>query len=319
MKLVPIPTSKSRRSTGSTTRCSNRTRHVSPEQIVLKIQVIINPAAGGREPILNTLNQVFRAHDVEWDVSITHRSGDATQQAREAVERGVDLVAGYGGDGTQMEVANGLFGSSVPQGILPGGTGNAMAFELGIPRQLEAAARLLCTSSVTRGVDLARVGEQLFMLRAYTGPRPETVASREEKDRLGLLAYPLATLRVLTQLEPTRYRIDIDGEVIEDVGLACFVFNAGASGGIPAALPKVSAVDGLLDVFVFNRENLPPPQLAAGLLGQEDAELRSWQGRKITIEADPPQALWLDGEPGGETPCTIELLPSAAQIVTGPA
>ena len=104
-----------------------------------RIQVIINPAAGHDEPILNVLNDVFHPAGVEWDISITHKFGDATRLAKEAVASGVDLVAGYGGDGTQMEVANGLLGSGVPQAILPGGTGNAMAHDLNVPINLKTS------------------------------------------------------------------------------------------------------------------------------------------------------------------------------------
>ena len=57
-----------------------------------RIHVVINPAAGGDEPILNTLNDVFRAHDVDWDVSITRAFGDATRFARKAADGGFDIV-----------------------------------------------------------------------------------------------------------------------------------------------------------------------------------------------------------------------------------
>jgi diacylglycerol kinase (ATP) len=73
------------------------------------VHVIINPAAGHDEPILNVLNDIFHPAGVDWDISITHKSGDATRLAKEAVAKGVDLVAGYGGDGTQMEIANVVF------------------------------------------------------------------------------------------------------------------------------------------------------------------------------------------------------------------
>ncbi len=78
------------------------------------IHVIINPASGPNRPILNTLNDVFRKHGVDWDVSITKRYGDATQQAKDAIARGVDLVVGYGGDGTQHELANAVIGTGMP-------------------------------------------------------------------------------------------------------------------------------------------------------------------------------------------------------------
>ncbi len=67
-----------------------------------KVHVVINPAAGQDEPILNVLNHVFHPAGVDWDNSLTHKSGDATRLAAEAAASGVDLVAAYGGDGTQM-------------------------------------------------------------------------------------------------------------------------------------------------------------------------------------------------------------------------
>ena len=91
-----------------------------------KVHVVINPAAGQDEPILNVLNHIFHPAGVDWEISLTHKSGDAKQKAADAAASGVDLVVAYGGDGTQMEVANGLLGTGVPQAILPGGTGNAI-------------------------------------------------------------------------------------------------------------------------------------------------------------------------------------------------
>ena len=108
-----------------------------------KVHVVINPAAGKDEPIMNVLNDVFHPAGVDWDISITHKSGDGTRLAAEAAASGVDLVAAYGGDGTQMEIANGLLGTGVPQAILPGGTGNAMAHDLGISLNLREAAELI--------------------------------------------------------------------------------------------------------------------------------------------------------------------------------
>ena len=71
-----------------------------------RIHVVINPAAGQDEPILNIVNDVCRQHGVEWSASVTHKFGDATALARQAAEDGYDIVAGYGGDGTQHEIAS---------------------------------------------------------------------------------------------------------------------------------------------------------------------------------------------------------------------
>jgi diacylglycerol kinase family enzyme len=69
--------------------------------------------------------------------------GDATHQARQAVEDGAEVVVAYGGDGTVMEVVNGLIGTEAALGLVPGGTGNILSIELDIPQTSEEAARLL--------------------------------------------------------------------------------------------------------------------------------------------------------------------------------
>ena len=83
-----------------------------------RVHVVVNPASGKDEPILNVLNDVFRTHGVDWDISITKGYGDATRQARAAIAAGVDLVAGYGGDGTQHEIANAVLAAAAETGTL---------------------------------------------------------------------------------------------------------------------------------------------------------------------------------------------------------
>ncbi len=157
------------------------------------------------------LNDVFHPAGVDWDISITHKFVDATRLTKEAVAAGVDLVAGYGGDGTQMEVANGLLGSGVPQAILPGGTGNAMAHDLKVPLDLKKAAERIVTSPKRRRVDLARIGDKVFMLRAYAGVSTKDAASREDKNKLGQLAYIQASFKFPTHMEAKRFRAAVEG------------------------------------------------------------------------------------------------------------
>jgi diacylglycerol kinase (ATP) len=286
-----------------------------------RIHVIVNPASGQDEPILNVLNDVFHPAGVEWDISITHASGDAARQAREAAAAGVDLVAGYGGDGTQMEVANGLLGSGVPQAILPGGTGNAMAHELKVPINLRQAAELIVTSPKRRAVDLARIGDRVFMLRAYAGLSAQDAASREKKDRYGQLAYIQASLKFLTHITPTHYRATVDGETIEGKALICFILNAGSIGGVLGiSLPQVGDVnvsDGYLDLYAVTKGIQPLRAVSHHLfhIGETQAGVYHWRGKEITLESDPPQDVWIDGEIDGQTPFTTTAVPQALEIV----
>ena len=159
-----------------------------------RIHVVVNPVSGKDQPIVNVLNSVFAHYGVEWDISITRKYGDATEFARRAAEAGYDLVAGYGGDGTQHEVANGIMGTGVPMGVLPGGTGNGFANELGTPTSLRPAVELLCTSHNQRYIDIAQTEDGYFVQRLFTGIEPEEQTSREDKNKYGTLAYLCVTL-----------------------------------------------------------------------------------------------------------------------------
>jgi YegS/Rv2252/BmrU family lipid kinase len=288
-----------------------------------KVHVVINPAAGQDEPILNVLNDVFHPAGMDWDVSLTHKSGDATRLAAEAAASGVDLVAAYGGDGTQMEIANGLLGTGVPQAILPGGTGNAMAHDLGIAIDLREAAELIVSSPKRCAVDLANIGDKVFMLRAYAGLSSDKAASREEKDKYGQLAYVQAGLKFLNEVPPAHYKVTVDGEVIEGEALICFVLNAGSIGGVMGMeIPKVGTVsitDGYLDLYAVTKDVQPMRAISKVLFHHEDsnsdAGVYHWRGKEITIEADPAQDVWIDGEIGGQTPFTVSAIPQALEIV----
>lgn len=282
-----------------------------------QVHVIINPASGQDEPILNILNRVFNQADIEWELSLTRRAGDGTRLAREAVARGADLVVGYGGDGTQMEVANGLVGTGVPMAILPGGTGNSMAHALNVPRGLQPATELISRSHTTRAVDLAQMGDHYFMLRANTGTEEKHKATREEKDSYGNLAYIVEGVRLLRGLKPVSYTLTIDGQHIEVDGLSCIIFNAGSIGQYGTLNASIQVDDGLLDVLIVNTRLESALALASYALEIDGAQtgLHQWQGREVSVHADPPQPLWVDGEPFGETPFTIKVVPNAVNIL----
>jgi YegS/Rv2252/BmrU family lipid kinase len=288
-----------------------------------KVHVVINPAAGQDEPILNVLNHVFHPAGVQWDISLTHKSGDATRLAADAAASGVDLVAAYGGDGTQMEVANGLLGTGVPQAILPGGTGNAMAHDLGISLKLQEAVDLIVSSNRRRSIDLARMGDQVFMLRAYAGLSAEDAASREEKDKKGQLAYIQAGLKFLREVPEAYYKVTVDGEVIQGEALIIFILNAGSIGGVMGiSLPTIGNVDigdGYLDLYAITKKMKALRAVSQHIFRHQESDqdigVYHWQGKEIKVESNPRQDVWIDGELGGKTPFTVTAMPQALDIV----
>ena len=281
-----------------------------------RVHVIINPASGQDKAVLSILNRVF-GDAVDWDVSITKEDGDAQRQAREAVGRGVDVVAACGGDGTVMEVANGLLGSTVPLAILPAGTANVMAVELGVPRNLEQAASLILSAdTVRRRIDVGETDDFVFLLRLGIGLEATLImnADREFKNRFGILSYPLSAIQsAMTNATVAHYRITVDGETHEADGVSCMVANSGMVGvGDVTVSQSMDVEDGLLNVVVLRAgsDDEPPKKEL-----RPDPLLLQWQGREITVEADPPQPIICDGNPRGETPIRARVRPHALAVL----
>jgi YegS/Rv2252/BmrU family lipid kinase len=285
-----------------------------------KIHVVINPASGKDEPILNTLNDVFHPFGVDWDISVTKKYGDATEQAKAAIARGVDLVVGYGGDGTQHEIANAMLssGGKTLMGILPGGTGNGFAREMNIPMTLRPAVEMLCTSRNVRQIDAARVNEQYFIQRLYVGVEPEKQTSRDLKDKYGVFAYAVAMSKRRKSVKNVKYRTVIDDEAKEFEAAKAYVINSGMMGTGWAITHAYAIDDGLLDAFALDLENMETIYAAAERflnLNTETASKYYRQCRELTIATEPDQAVWADGEYIGRTPVSIKVLPGALSIV----
>jgi diacylglycerol kinase (ATP) len=303
-----------------------------PKAPYQRVHVIVNPASGGDEPILNVLNDVFREHKVDWEVSVTHKYGDAAAQARRAVDDGVDLVAAYGGDGTQHEIANALVEAAVetgrrtPLGILPGGTGNGFAREMGVPNSLREALENICISSRTRAVDVGRlrelgqatVADRYFVQRLYVGVEPEEQTSRELKDRYGVFAYLVNATQHTKDTTVVHYRAELDGQSIEFDATKVYVVNSGMMGTGLRITHSYAVDDGLLDCFRIDQHDYAT--LAAAAIRFLDLPMSGLtkfhrQCRSIRIESDPDQPVWTDGEYVGRTPLAVDVMPGALSVV----
>lgn len=287
-----------------------------------RVKIIINPASGTPEPVLSVLNEVFAPAGIEWDIALTHASGDGVTAARVAVEQGYDVVGVYGGDGTVAEVASALAQDGPPMLLLPGGTGNALADELGIPTTLaDAAALVLEDAAEVRRIDLGQVGERFFVLRITMGIETALVdaATREMKDRMGWLAYLVAGVQALADPQTATYSITVDDESFTVEGVAAMVANSASVGRLSGVKMArgVDVSDGMLDVVVARSAALPSllGSAASAAAGQEPSGLDRWTGRRIRIEASPPQKLLADGEDAGITPVDVTILPAAVGVL----
>jgi YegS/Rv2252/BmrU family lipid kinase len=293
------------------------------------IHLIVNPASGGERPVLKILNAALHACGLDWELFVTQGAGDAFRYAAAALEDGVDAVGVYGGDGTIMEVATALAGQATPVAILPGGTANIVAVELGIPADLAQACGLVCAADFrVRAIDVGQMGDHIFLTRVGLGLEAAVVeaTNREQKDRMGWLAYALNTVREMSNPQVSRYDLTIDGARYETEGLLCLIANSGiilanaaAPGGTPVRLaPTIRVDDGLLDVVVIRPSSLGALLAMAANMVTNNAEaepLLHWQGREITVEAHPPQSVQLDGEVVGRAPVAVRVRPQALHVI----
>ena len=255
----------------------------------------------------------------------TSRDEPIHEVARHAAEE-ADRVIAMGGDGTVTEVAAGLLaaGDGVPLAIVPAGTANILALNLGIPLDPGAAIDLAGGGRIAP-IDVGRVNGAVFLLTVSTGLHAEMVAlaDRESKRRWGVVAYGVAGWKANQEAKPTPHRVVCDGVPEKFEVTMMQVMNCGAVFRRAWELaPGVSPIDGKLDVLAYHAASIPEYMLAAAqvLRGAPTSTdlVEHRRAARVTIETDPPVRVQRDGEPAGHTPIEIDLLPLAMPVVMPP-
>lgn len=284
---------------------------------------IVNPAAGSKygADVAQWLTGLATERGIELVMRETIPDADPRDLTGDA--RAFDRVIASGGDGTLMHVMGGLAHSDVPLAIIPSGTGNVLAKALGIPLDLRAACGASLNPSRLRAMDLGVVNDSVyFALRMSAGYEAHVIrdTTREMKSSLGRLAYAVQGGKHALQVQPARYRIEIDGDVIERETTNLWVANSGTLGVMGLDLdPRIRMDDGQLDLCALSLGPISgAPTAVVQLLKQGElpqAILNHVPVRHhARIEAWPPQPVQADGDLIGETPCTVSVAPRAIQI-----
>ncbi len=286
----------------------------------------MNPVAGRRSPLAveQAVRRSFERRGIvaTIDTTVTRTATDATRIARDARDR-YDSVVAVGGDGTVRDVAAGLCGSETPLAIIPNGTANVLAADLGIPMRTEAAADLLHAGAHTARLDLGDVNGRPFVLNVGAGYAARLILDtpRLWKRRIGSFAYLPASVRATFARDRARMTVDIDGERRYDGRVQMiFVANSGGVGG--RAIQIAEAVrydDGLFAIVVFGpRSPLGTLIAFTQLAARRWDRIRGaqfWEGAEITVTCDPPLPMQVDGDGMGTTPFTIHMRPAALRVI----
>ena len=290
--------------------------------------MIFNPVAKGDKA--RRFRDSLESFAADCVLKKTNAAGDARRLATEAIHEGFDLIIAAGGDGTLNEVLNGL--GDAPDGftraclgVLPLGTVNVFARELGIPLQPEFAWKVIRQGSPIRA-DLARVEftvhdrseRRYFAQLAGAGldARAIELVSWPLKKKIGPLAYLWAGLRALTgKLPPvtaTASSQSLTGELI-------LVGNGRLYGGNYEVFPAATLHDGRLDVCAFPRARwltlarCALPLLLRGRL--PEAVVRRFQAESLTLTCASAAALELDGELVGHLPAQFSVVRGGLRVL----
>src|SRR4051812_18831642 len=242
----------------------------------------------------------------------------ARELARAACDQG-EIVAAMGGDGIVGAVAGELRDGQGLLAVLPGGRGNDFARKLAIPFDPVEAARLLVDGEEKR-VDLAEANGTCYLgiLSAGFDSDVSRIAL-ETRLKLGTFVYTYGVLRALASWREASWQLTVDGERREFAGYSVAVANSGVFGGGMFLAPDASLDDGRLDVVTIAGQSKLRylrglPRVFSGKHLQDPA-IDVVQGREIHFAADRPFTAYADGDPIGDLPLTVKVLPGALRVV----
>ncbi len=291
-----------------------------PGRRVTDVAVLLSPrlapAARASGPRLAGLLREAGCSNPVWiDSGAFHSPASAV---REAVGEGARLVLAAGGDGTVRAAAEGLWGTDAVLGILPLGTANVLARNLGIPRRLEEAIRV-ALSGRDRALDVGRTAQGLFLVAAGIGLDARMMSAFEARarHRIGLVAYVASALR---HLGDPAFEVTVEcdgGAPLHRLVAAALVGNVAR---LPLGIrlrPGALVDDGSLDVVLIHpRGPVGWPRVAAALWGSPDrGAVERLPARRVEIRALAPQPMELDGDAvGWASSLTARVHPEAITV-----
>lgn len=284
------------------------------------VVVVANPHARRNAPRLIADLQASAPPDVTWDIIETrpeqfHR-GEIAERARSA-----SVIVAVGGDGTVTDTLTGLGDLPTPLAIVPGGSTNVIAQELGLPSDPAEICGLIFGAHDVRIMDAATCNDRLFLHMAGAGfdSRIFDHTNPELKRRVGWFAY-LPSAASSIRLPPARFEVKTESAEFELTSPMVLVANgAGVIRPSLYVFPGISSTDGWLDLIAITALH---PTAIAGVVARfasrtmdRSPHIIHARAQKISIRSDPPMPIQVDGDVIGATAVDIEVLPGRARMI----
>jgi diacylglycerol kinase (ATP) len=284
--------------------------------------VILNPTAGSPEHI-RSWQQRVESLAGDCPVRVTSNSGEGEALARRAVEDGFTRIVAAGGDGTVSQVANGLAGSDATLGVLPMGSVNVFAMELGLPLfNLQRCWEIIEEGNV-RLVDLPSANGKYFVQLAGVGLDAQVVkeTSLAFKRSFGPLSYLISAAQIAAR-QPPKLFIESEQTSVKE-GSFVLVGNGRLYGGPFPFFKHAVSDDGLFDVVVFTRLGyLEIVKYLQDVIFSSDIkvpEIEYFQTRQLRITSEQEVPLELDGELAGNCPVDFQIREKELRVLAPPS
>ncbi|MFO8007370.1 MAG: diacylglycerol kinase family lipid kinase [Candidatus Brocadiia bacterium] len=290
-----------------------------------RLLIVANPTSGrglaGRraERVAETLRHVAR----EMKVVVTRGAGHARESVA-SLDAGRNLAVAFGGDGTFNELLNGAELDHCTLAVIPAGTGNVLAKELGMSRRPAVAARqLLRARPLTLDMGLCNGRRFICMFGAGLDAQIVRLIHEARGNTLTQLNYVPYVIRSVLDMPEFRIATDLDGRPFASGAVQVSVGNTHSYGGPMEMTPAASPHDGLLDAMSLRlRSLLDVPRLTAcGLLRALHLcrHARYGRGRELVVRSEAGEVPYeLDGEAAGMLPARISMRPAAVRVLAAP-
>lgn len=302
----------------------------------MKASLIVNPRSGPNNSIgkIEDVKKVFEKNGYETSVLITKKSGDAKAFAMECVKDKIDIAVAVGGDGTINEIVNGIVNSNTALGVIPTGTANVFANEIGVPRRKLFNSDFLLASAEKiihgqeRTIDLGKIElnedeERYFTmwcgigLDAYLTQAKSSAPPNFLGRVINYLSWIIKIIFITYRFSGTNNKIVIDNKEFNEKTSQILVCNGRLYANHFTVSKNAKLDDGKLDIIIQKDKGklyLIKSIIKSLFTKNLESDFDKFQAKNISIKSEVPQLVHLDAEVVGKTPIKIKVVPNALKI-----
>jgi diacylglycerol kinase family enzyme len=298
--------------------------HIKIEKVALKILAVVNPISGGvdKEPFMSHFKSEMENFGIDYETFYTTGKNDDENLKKSISDFEPDRIASVGGDGTTLFTACNLMASKIPFGIMPLGSANGMAAELGVDNDPKNALSDFLKSHTTCPLDLVLVNDEHYCLHiGDVGINANIVEDFTQDKGRGMASYAKHFIDRVVKKELIKCSIEADGKTYEQNGYMVAIANSRKYGTGVVLNYVGDPTDGKFEVVVLNE--IDSKTLMKAGLSKFNEEMSKENNvtiiscNEVLIKFDKPHMLQLDGELIGKVSALSgKIVSSAVQLVT---